>query len=254
MKRSGPSVLSQILSKSAQRRDAHFWRSTANVLPPEQEKGKGLPPGTLIQPACPTKSLRGDTHAKKVRPQKPFAIVQNGRHYALSEKWGTAILCGSRKNGEKSHWPGLRQIDSSIDFPCTAAVHRSPLWLHWPISEKKNSGLLWIKPKCRKKNTVFCGTNKQKDETQPTIRQGKRLCQFRSALHPGRGGNNLKTCKDSNPHWKHHCEGAQLFYIWILHTCFCHNHLHILFFESIYVPFFAIVNYRDLEVKWLETF
>lgn len=32
-----------------------------------------------------------------------------------------------RKNGEKSRWPGLRQIDSSIDFPFTVAVHPSLL-------------------------------------------------------------------------------------------------------------------------------
>lgn len=42
------------------------------------------------------------------------------------------------KNREKSCWPGLRQIDSSIDFPVTVTVHPSLLWLHWPISEKKS--------------------------------------------------------------------------------------------------------------------
>lgn len=32
-----------------------------------------------------------------------------------------------RKNGEKSCWPGLRQIDSSIDFLFTVTVHPSLL-------------------------------------------------------------------------------------------------------------------------------
>lgn len=130
VKRSHPSVFSQILSKS----DANFLEVHDECAPPRPRKRKKDYPRGHLSNLRVQQSL---SHAKKVRPQKPFAIVQNGRHYALSEKWGTAILCGSQKNGEKSHWPGLRQIDSSIDFPCTAAVHRSLLWLHWPISEKK---------------------------------------------------------------------------------------------------------------------
>lgn len=46
------------------------------------------------------------------------------------------------KNREKSCWPGLRQIDSSIDFPVTVTVHPSLLWLHWPISEKKKPSII----------------------------------------------------------------------------------------------------------------
>lgn len=135
--------------KFCQRATQIFSEVHDECVPPRRRKReKELPLRTLIKTCV---SNKVSVMQKKVWPQKPFAIVQNGRHYALSEKWGTAILCGSRKNGEKSHWPGLRQIDSSIDFPCTAAVHRSLLWLHWPISEKKNSGLLWIKPKCLKR-------------------------------------------------------------------------------------------------------
>lgn len=61
-----------------------------------------------------------------------------------------------RKNGEKSCWPGLRQIDSSIDFPFTVTVHPSLLWLHWPISEKKKKIAVYyrLNQNVQKENTL----------------------------------------------------------------------------------------------------
>lgn len=58
------------------------------------------------------------------------------------------------KNREKSCWPGLRQIDSSIDFPFTVTVHPSLLWLHWPISEKK-AIYYRLNQNVQKENTPF---------------------------------------------------------------------------------------------------
>lgn len=114
-----------------------------------------------------------------------------------------------RKNGEKSCWPGSRQIDSSIDFPFTVTVHPSLLWLHWPISEK-NSHLLWIKPKCQKRKHSFCGTNKwSRMKHNLQYRGRKRLCQFKCwmLVWERKKQRVLVPCWESNnfPQWERLC-------------------------------------------------
>lgn len=54
-------------------------------------------------------------------------IMLSLKNEALAYCVGEEEVWRQRKNGEKSCWPGLRQIDSSIDFPFTVTVHPSLL-------------------------------------------------------------------------------------------------------------------------------
>lgn len=93
-------------------------------------------------------------------------FYQIGGIMLLLRNKGPATLCWRRKvwqrskNGEKSCWPGLWQIDSSIDFPFTQTVHPSLLWLHWPISEKKIAAV-YRQTQMFEKKILFFLWNKQ---------------------------------------------------------------------------------------------
>lgn len=82
-------------------------------------------------------------------------IMLSLKNEALAYCVGEEEVWRQRKNGEKSCWPGLRQIDSSIDFPFTVTVHPSLLWLHWPISEKKIAIYYRLNQNAPKENTLF---------------------------------------------------------------------------------------------------
>lgn len=113
-----------------------------------------------------------------------------------------------KKNGEKSCWPGLRQIDSSIDFPFTATVHPSLLWLHWPISEKKKKGKIAVyyglNQNAPKENTLSAEQTNRVRWNITYSTQGEKGCVNLSVQGwSGRGRNN---------EFSHHAENQITFH------------------------------------------
>lgn len=91
------SLLLKLLSKS-QHQEKNQIKSQQKQSTPSPTK-TCLTPLWLPTPPYKTGPLGGDkktlpteTYAKKVPVQRPFAILQNGRHNAFTEKWGPAIL------------------------------------------------------------------------------------------------------------------------------------------------------------------